>query len=201
MSDAGFQQHLRDVIERDADTLHNTLRHYVLRAGLATNQNAASTASELLNEVVVEAMQHAARFDPTREPVAWLLGIAANLIKRKLATLSRNNHREPLLRDLYPAADQELSDAELFDRLSRLSAADPAQQLERQDAINYLLRFVSENDRQVLRLAILNDLSGEALAAELNTTSGAARVRLHRALRRLRLALEREKGTDHEPSV
>lgn len=194
MPEAALQQHLRDVIERDAGTLHRTLRHYVVRAGLASYQATDAAASELLNEVVVEAMACADRFDPARDATAWLLGIAANLIKRKQTALARRDHREPLIRDLYAATEQDMSDGDLFDRISLLVGTDPAQHLETQDEIDHLLRRVSKADREVLRLAILNDLSGDALASALKTTPGAARVRLHRALRRLRAALEREKG-------
>jgi DNA-directed RNA polymerase specialized sigma24 family protein len=42
-----------------------------------------------------------------------------------------------------------------------------------------------------LRLAVLHDLTGEALAQELGIKPGAARVRLHRALNRLREAWPR----------
>ena len=200
MPAADAQQHLREVIEREAGTLQHTLRHYVLRAGLATPQTAESAASELLNDVVLEAMLYAERFNPDRDPVAWLLGIAANLIKRKRAAASRNDFREPLIRDLYPTAEQQMSDGELFDLVSQWTVTDPAQALEKDEAISRLLNLVSDPDREVLRLGILHGLSGDALAAALQITPGAARVRLHRALRRLRIALEQEKGPNHEPA-
>ncbi|MEO8392787.1 MAG: hypothetical protein ABI700_07325 [Chloroflexota bacterium] len=47
----------------------------------------------------------------------------------------------------------------------------------------------------MLRLAILSGLDGDALARELGVTAGAARVRLHRALNRLRRTAQAEK--DH----
>jgi RNA polymerase sigma factor (sigma-70 family) len=198
MPDADIQQHLREVIEREAETLHNTLRHYVLRAGLATHQTVESTTSELLNDVVVEAMLYAERFDCQRDPVAWLLGIAANLIKRRRAAASWRDLREPLIRDLYPTTEQHMSDSELFDLVSRWAVTDPAPALEKDEEISRLLGLVSDSDREVLRLGILHGLSGDALAEALHITPGAARVRLHRALRRLRLALEQEKDPDHE---
>ncbi len=200
MPTADAQQHLREVIEREAETLHNTLRHYVLRAGLATHQTVESAASELLNDVVIEAMLYAERFNCERDPVAWLLGIAANLIKRKRAAASRRDFREPLIRDLYPTTEQQMSDSELFDLVSQWTATDPAQAVEKDEEISRLLNLVSDPDREVLRLGILHGLSGDALAAALQITPGAARVRLHRALRRLRIALEQEKDPNHEPA-
>ena len=92
-----------------------------IRAGLGTHLSAAALASEILNEVVVEALKHADRLHSPEVTKAWLLGIAANLIKRKRAALFKRNHREPLVRDLYHNTNQDaLSDDELFDQFAAL---------------------------------------------------------------------------------
>ena len=90
------QDLLRQFIAGESEALLGTLRYYVVRAGLANGRDAASAAGELLNEVVVEALEHADRFKPSGQPMAWLLGIAANLIRRKQAERSARNRREPL---------------------------------------------------------------------------------------------------------
>src|SRR5215468_4726173 len=97
-------------INDQSEVLQGTLRFYVMSAGLAERTNAEQVASELLNEVVVEALQDQQKFDPARSPMAWLLGIAANLIKRKQVTSARRNRREPLMRDLLPSFEGNLSD-------------------------------------------------------------------------------------------
>jgi len=48
------------------------------------------------------------------------------------------------------------------------------------------LVLLSPDDQRVIRLAVLAEVDGEALAAALGITAGAARVRLHRAIKRLR---------------
>ena len=53
---------LRRFVEEEAETLLGTLRYYLLRAGLADGQGATLAAVELLNEVVIEALEHADRF-------------------------------------------------------------------------------------------------------------------------------------------
>jgi RNA polymerase sigma-70 factor (ECF subfamily) len=179
---------LRRFIEEHAETLLGTLRCYVVRAGLADRQGATLAAVELLNEVVVEALEHADRFRPSGQPMAWLLGIAANLIKREQAGRATRNRREPLVRDLYPHAQAAISEDDLFDRLAALDVSDLAQDLEASEGVSAILTHVSENDQRVLRLAVLHDLNGEELAQALDVTPGAARVRLHRALNRLREA-------------
>jgi RNA polymerase sigma-70 factor (ECF subfamily) len=178
---------LRQFIEDESHVLTRTLGFYLNRAGLPVS------APDLLNDVIVEALKHEDRFNPARQPRAWLLGIAANLIRRKQAELVRLNWREPLARDLYPT--DESSDDDLFDALAAFTSTDSLEALESNEAVNVLLAGVSEDDAYILRLAILSDLDGEALARELGVTPGAARVRLHRALNRLRQSALADKGT------
>lgn len=179
---------LRQFIQEETETLLETLRYYVIRARLADAEGAALAAVELLNEVVVEALEHADRFRSSGQPMAWLLGIAANLIRRKQAERATRNRREPLVRDLYLDAQDTLSEDELFDRLAALTVAEPAQDLETDETVSAILTRVSKNDQHILRLAVLHDLNGEELAQALGVTPGTARVRLHRALNRLRAA-------------
>jgi RNA polymerase sigma factor (sigma-70 family) len=182
------QTRLRQFIEMETETLLATLRYYLVRAGLADAQSAALAAVELLNEVVIEALEHADRFRSSGQPMAWLLGIAANLIKRKQAERATRNRREPLVRDLYLDVQDNLSEDELFDWLAALTVAEPALAWESNEAVSAILAHVSKTDQHILRLAVLHDLNGEELAQALGVTPGAARVRLHRALNRLRAA-------------
>jgi RNA polymerase sigma-70 factor, ECF subfamily len=172
---------LRGFIESHAGDLKRILRHYVLHMGTA--DDADSAAAELLDEVTVEALRHADRAESMADPTAWLLGIAANLIKRRMAEESRLNQREPLLRDLYP--DDALSDDELIDQFVHL-AAQGMDAVETAQQLDVIFRHTSPDDEKILRLAVLHEMDGEQIAAALGTSPGAARVRLHRALKRLR---------------
>jgi RNA polymerase sigma-70 factor (ECF subfamily) len=183
---------LKQYIAERHETLLATLRLYVARSHLAEGQVIASTASELLSEVVVEALDHADRFRPCGQPMAWLLGIAANLIKRRQAELARRNRREPLARDLCPDTQELMNDDEVFDQFASLSGPNSTHDLEVDERVSSILDCLSEPDQQVVRLTILYGLSGEMLAQELGITPGAARVRLHRALSRLREAQQAE---------
>ena len=168
---------LKQFIEQESAALLGSLRLYLNRAGLA----AQLTPNELLSEVVIEALKHAHRFDPARQPMAWLLGIAANLIKRKQADLAKRNRREPLARDLFPDAQDLMSDDEIFEQI-----ASHVYDIHHDDRTTALLAGLPEHDQKILRLAVVHELNGEALAQALGITPGAARVRLHRALNRLR---------------
>jgi len=168
---------LKQFIEQESAALLGSLRLYLNRAGLAAHL----TPNELLSEVVIEALKHAHRFDPARQPMAWLLGIAANLIKRKQADLAKRNRREPLARDLFPDAQDLMSDDEIFEQI-----ASHVYDIHHDDRTTALLAGLPEHDQKILRLAVVHELNGEALAQALGITPGAARVRLHRALNRLR---------------
>jgi RNA polymerase sigma factor (sigma-70 family) len=167
---------LRAFIESESSALIGTLRVYLARAGFADPDEGAA---DLLNDVIVEALAHEDRFLPSGEPRAWLLGIAANLIRRRQADRAKRELREPLIRDL---VTDDASDDELFDHLCAL-ADDP---YDHDDDIGALVAALPLDDQRVIRLAIFAEMDGEALARELGITPGAARVRLHRALLRLR---------------
>lgn len=185
------QSLLHQFIEDEAENLLGTLRLYVQRAKLAKGESVKEVALELLSEVVVEALEHADRFNRSRQPMAWLLGIAANLIKQKQAEIAKRAQREVFVRDLLDTNQNTLSDGELFDRIASLTIG-PPQDLESNEQAAKILALVSEEDQKVLRLSVLRDLNGEELAKELGITPGAARVRLHRALNRLRDAWQKQ---------
>jgi len=182
------QDLLRQFIAGESETLLGTLRYYLVRAGLADGRDATPLAIELLDEVVVQALEHAERFRPSGQPMAWLLGIAANLIRRRQAERATRDRREPLVRDLCSSTQDALSEDELFDRVASLAAGEPIADWEANEAASAILAHVSADDRRVLQLAVLHEMSGEALGQELGIKPGAARVRLHRALNRLRRA-------------
>lgn len=179
---------LKLYITEEVQTLRGTIRMYVVRARLAFGDDVPAVADDILNDVVLEALNHAHRFDPDRSPKAWLLGIATNLIRRRQVRQSTQNQREPLIRDLYPNTHHDFTEDDLFDQLSRNSRHNPESRVESQDTVEQLLSLVSDVDQQVIRLAVLDELNGEALAKRLGISAGAARVRLHRALNRLRIA-------------
>ena len=74
---------LREFIEENADELLQTIALFVRKAGLAAGSAAEELSLELLSEVCCEALKKAECYDPARLAGPWLLGIAANLIKRK----------------------------------------------------------------------------------------------------------------------
>jgi RNA polymerase sigma factor (sigma-70 family) len=188
---------LRQFIESESSTLLGTLRYYLFRAGLnGRDLPLESAAQDLLNDVVAEALEHEDRFRTAGQPRAWLLGIAANLVKRRQQDIIRRDQREPLIRDLHPEMEAQMSDDELFDWFADVAATTPDAFEQRED-VDVLLSALAPEDEYVLRLAIMNGLDGVSLAKVLKVTPGAARVRLHRALGRLRVVYYRQEENDH----
>jgi RNA polymerase sigma factor (sigma-70 family) len=188
------QQQLSRFIEEQAGEILPTLRFYVLRAGLAQGGQAMQLASELLDELTVAALEGAERFQPERGARAWLLGIAANLIRRKQAALARLERREPLAGDLAGGADGVPDEDAFFDLLAGQDGENPERRLLEDEGFRRRLERLKPGDQQMLRLAIVAGFNGQDLAAVLGVSPGAARVRLHRALHRLRLSWALDEG-------
>ena len=179
---------LVEFITDNVASLLGIIRSYVQRMGLARGEEVSAVAIEVLQEVVLEALDHADRFNPSGQPMAWLLCIAINVIKRKKAELARRSQRELSIGDLSLMQEEHLSESELFDQLTADSSAGPDQEIAANEQAELLLSLVSPEDQHILMLAFLQGFVREALAEKLGISPGATRVRLHRALKRLRLA-------------
>ncbi|MBX5451544.1 MAG: sigma-70 family RNA polymerase sigma factor [Thermogemmatispora sp.] len=180
------------------ETLLQNLQFYAVRLGLAREGEARLTAQELLQEVAVEALAHAARFQPERQALAWLLGIGLNVIRRQKAERARQGRREwSVTRLAQTLAPMEApGEWDLFDQLQDKSVGGPEELVEAREGAQALLALVDEDDRELLRLALVEDCEREALARQLGISPGAVRVRLHRALQRLRCAF-RQRDASH----
>lgn len=198
---------LSDYIGDNSAILNRTLRLFVFKAGLAKGEAVREIADEILQDTIVEALNAAHRFDNSRQPGAWLLGIAVNIIKRKRTREAIKRRNEVPVQDVRldnenTRVSSHQSDNELFDRLaaiardkisepySALPLNDLAGDYEAKKAAEAILARCSNEDQTILRLAILEELDGDAVARRLGILPGTARVRLHRAIRRLRNGLE-----------
>jgi RNA polymerase sigma-70 factor (ECF subfamily) len=129
-------------------------------------------ASELAQEVFVVAWRR--RADVPDHALPWLYGVA----RRLLANHWRDRRTRPILEtvDLTGLAASGLAGPDTVTALTDLRAA---------------LTRLSAADREVLRLAAWEQLSAAEMATVLGCTRTAAKVRLHRARRRLAAALGR----------
>ncbi len=126
-------------------------------------------AEEVLQEAVAQALTKIDTFDPKRPPLNWVLGFAIKIILRE-----RTNRRQNPISLDHKHVDQII----------------PFERFQDRDAHEWL-ELVSPQDQHVLRLALIEGLSGRELASQLGVDEGNARVRLYRAKQRLQRAIMR----------
>jgi RNA polymerase sigma-70 factor (ECF subfamily) len=137
-------------------------------------------AADLTADTFVAAIESAGSYRRSRgEPVAWLFGIARNVVAdehrrsaRELRAAARIRGRELVdendLVALHERIDSQSAARELFGSLS----------------------WLPDGERAVLELVALDGLSAAEAGQALGITSVASRVRLHRARRRLQGRLD-----------
>lgn len=156
----------------------------ICRTGLAQGNAALEMAKEVVQDLAVEGIDHAARLIPGKSPLSWLMGIMTNLLKQRRDELYRRARRS------YTRAGSAEEDGELFDRLAAqaglLTAPSTEAVLADRQLVEDLLGKLELLDREIIEVTFLKELDGEETARHLGITGNAARQRLHRALRRLR---------------
>jgi RNA polymerase sigma-70 factor (ECF subfamily) len=131
-------------------------------------------ARDVVQESYLRAFRGLKRFRGDAQFTTWLYRITANCAATQLGR--RNKHRH-----------EELTDDLVFDDVA--TAHNPEAQLEsvaNRDRLQAALRRLPPRLRAVVVLRDVYDLPHEAIATELGISESAAKVRLHRARRKLR---------------
>jgi RNA polymerase sigma-70 factor (ECF subfamily) len=140
-------------------------------------------ASDLAAETFARAWLNRRRFQDQRDGSAlpWLLGIAANL----LADAARHDRIETRARERL-GLEVDLASEDGFGEVE--------QRLSPRVALARQLETLAPGERDALELRIVNELSYEEVAAQLEIRPAAARLRVSRALRRLAVSVPKEKA-------
>lgn len=137
-------------------------------------------AADLTAEVFLAAIGAAHRYRPARgAPKAWLYGIARTVVAIDRRRVGRERAREERLR-----ASALLDEDDAAQIEARIEAAAKLRHLY--EAMDRL----SEPERAILELVAIDELSLTEAAAAAGVRPVTARVRLHRARRKLRAELE-----------
>ena len=142
----------------------------------------ADEAEDVAQEAFIRAYRALERFDAARPFRPWLLSIAANLARNRRRSVGRY---WAALNRLLRAEPERITNAP--DRVAQLSA----QQMEAQ-ALWQAVRRLDEPDQQVIYLRYFLEMSEAEAAGTLRIPPGTVKSRLHRALKRLRVVIERE---------
>jgi RNA polymerase sigma-70 factor, ECF subfamily len=126
-------------------------------------------AEDITSEVFERALRYRESYDPKRgEPMAWLIGIARRCVNGALEDPQRTRGS---VEDR--AAPGDLAE----DAVRRLSLLDAVSQL-------------GERERELIALRYGADLTGRQIGAILDMSANAVDVAMHRAVERLRQALD-----------
>lgn len=163
------------------------LRHQAVVFRVARRVTTSDAAAEdALQETFIAAFKHAGEFRGQGTVRAWLLSIAHRSGLRSLRRRVGEPERFETLDELGAAAGWGASDTSSHDD-------------DRRAALDTALASLSAEDRAIIVLRDLEDLSTAEAAAALGLTSSASKVRLHRARLRLMAALRETGGAPHGP--
>jgi len=168
-------------IAADPDAFEAFYREHVeaVQRFVARRVDDRERAADLTAEIFLAAIASADAYRPRRgTPVAWLFGIARNVVAddRRRRARERRANGEIVGRRL-------LDDDDVARIEARLDAAARAR------ALYVALDALPESERAVLELVAVDDLPVAQAAAALGIRPVTARVRLHRARRALRAQL------------
>ena len=164
-------------IRTDPDALDAFYREHVdaVQRFVARRVSSPELAADLTADIFVAAMESAERYRVDRgAPSAWLYGIARHIVWAEYRRAGRE-------RSAAVMAGSALLDCEdVADILARIDAAASARELYS------ALDALSESERAVLELVAVDQLRVTEAADALGIGKVTARVRLHRARRRMK---------------
>ena len=141
----------------------------------------AEVAADLLAETFAVAYERRGRFRDVGSPgAAWLYGIAG----KELSHWFRRQEVERRAMRSLGLERPELDDASVA-AIEALADAD-----EHRAALATALERMSGEEREAVHLRVVGELGYAEIAARLQCTEGAARVRVHRGLARLNKLME-----------
>lgn len=149
------------------DRYHEGVRRFVARATAD-----AEDVDDVVHETFLAAARSAARYDGRPSCRPWLMGIAAQLLRRRRQRFGR------LLRVLTSL------------RSTRVTTTDPRSALRARSDVAHALCHISEPKRIALLLAEVEGLSCAEIAEAVGVPIGTVWTRLHAARRELRRVLE-----------
>jgi RNA polymerase sigma-70 factor, ECF subfamily len=169
-------------IGADPDLFEAFYREHVegLQRFVARRVGDRERAADLTAEIFLAAIDSAHRYRPrSGAPKAWLYGIARALVANDRRRRGRERAREERFRG---SALLDEEDAARMD--ARIDAAAQSRRLYA------AMDCLPDAERAVLELVAIDELSVAEAASAVGVRSGTARVRLHRARRKLRTELE-----------
>jgi RNA polymerase sigma-70 factor (ECF subfamily) len=199
------EHRLVEAAQRDLSRFADLYEHYfeIVYAYVARRVRSRAEAEDLTADVFHRALRSLPRFKWTGAPFAsWLFRIASNLI----ADRARREGREST-GSFESISWDERSSSDLIDFRSSDTGArtvstdqrvlqDELEASERRVQLFLLLNELGDDQRRVLMLRFVEEMSVQEIAVELGRTEGAIRQLQFRALKNLRAKLAGEPVTE-----
>ena len=168
----GREEALAELVRRYQNDLFRFCLHYL---------RTTETALEKAQETYLRIYAARARFDVGRAFKPWMLCIARNLC---LNELKRKKMVQMESLETYASSSRELSG-----ELAQFASDGPSEWLladERRQAVMDMLGQLGDDAREIIVMRYFEQMSARDIAEIVETTEGAVRTRLHRALNQLR---------------
>jgi RNA polymerase sigma-70 factor (ECF subfamily) len=182
---------IRRAIDRELRPLRQAVAAVALRAGYCRRgERGRDDVDDLLGELTAQLIQQAAKFDPRAPLLPWAMGFFKFILAERGRKRRRDGKVAPLT-DLGADLDESF-----FDALRQSATSDPSQD-HAQDRIDVqaMLARLGEADRRIIEAYYFAGLKNAELAEAIGVPNTAtARVRLHRAKKRLRAIARRMAG-------
>jgi RNA polymerase sigma-70 factor (ECF subfamily) len=150
----------------------------VLRGYLRQLLRDEASAEDVLQQVMLEAWQRGASFDPARGSIlSWLM------------TLARSRAIDQLRRQVPEPSDPRAT-AALID--ARAPGDDQAEELAERWRVAHLLAQLPRQEAQMLRMRFQLEMSQTEIAAQTGVPLGTVKMRMVSALGRLRTLMDQE---------
>ena len=156
---------------------------YTLAYRLCGNEE---DASDVVQETYLRAFRSIRRFRGDAQFSTWLYRITANCAANQLKKRSRHRH------------DELTDETPLVDDRREVDPADRSELSAMRGRLQEALSALPPKLRAVVVLRDVYDLPHEAIAAELGISESAAKVRLHRARKKLRETVFPARGGGHD---
>lgn len=167
-------------IQTDPDTLESFYRCYIaeVRAFVARRVSDPFLAADLTADVFLAAMSASKNYDSRQgNPGAWLTGIARNVLLKDARKRAREARAMSRVASGRLASDDAITRAEEIIDSNR----------EAREVLAGIPKL-PRAERAIFELVVVDGLSADEAAEALGVQPGTARVRLHRARKRLTAA-------------
>ena len=159
---------------------------YTLAYRLCGNEE---DASDVVQDTYLRAYRSIRRFRGDAQFTTWLYRITANCASDQIRRRARHRH------------DDLVDETPLIDDRAEIDPAARSGNTELRDRLKVALDALPPKLRAVVVLRDIYDLPHEAIATELGISESAAKVRLHRARRKLREDLYPLPGEEESHAV